>query len=84
MMVETAFAIEAVRSKPVCLSSQSELRKSKRGPLDETNSTCHTETYLRASSRIRTAEKLEVRDARTHYHVPLLISPFGYSTYRGS
>ncbi|CAN7243997.1 hydroxyisourate hydrolase [Aminobacter sp. LjRoot7] len=21
---------------------------------------------------------------RTHYHVPLLISPFGYSTYRGS
>ena len=26
----------------------------------------------------------EVRDARTHYHVPLLISPFGYSTYRGS
>jgi 5-hydroxyisourate hydrolase-like protein (transthyretin family) len=22
-------------------------------------------------------------DAR-HYHVPLLISPFGYSTYRGS
>jgi 5-hydroxyisourate hydrolase len=26
----------------------------------------------------------EVRDTRTHYHVPLLISPFGYSTYRGS
>jgi 5-hydroxyisourate hydrolase len=22
--------------------------------------------------------------ARTHYHVPLLLSPFGYSTYRGS
>ena len=21
---------------------------------------------------------------RTHYHVPLLVSPFGYSTYRGS
>jgi 5-hydroxyisourate hydrolase len=21
---------------------------------------------------------------RTHYHVPLLLSPFGYSTYRGS
>ncbi len=20
----------------------------------------------------------------THYHVPLLINPFGYSTYRGS
>jgi 5-hydroxyisourate hydrolase len=26
----------------------------------------------------------EVRDARAHYHVPLLLSPFGYSTYRGS
>ncbi|MDY8108017.1 hydroxyisourate hydrolase [Fulvimarina sp. 2208YS6-2-32] len=23
-------------------------------------------------------------DEPTHYHVPLLISPFGYSTYRGS
>ncbi len=23
-------------------------------------------------------------DANAHYHVPLLISPFGYSTYRGS
>jgi 5-hydroxyisourate hydrolase len=26
----------------------------------------------------------EVRDAGAHYHVPLLLSPFGYSTYRGS
>jgi len=26
----------------------------------------------------------EVREARAHYHVPLLLSPFGYSTYRGS
>ena len=25
-----------------------------------------------------------VRDAAAHYHVPLLLSPFGYSTYRGS
>ena len=25
-----------------------------------------------------------VRDAAAHYHVPLLVSPFGYSTYRGS
>lgn len=23
-------------------------------------------------------------DASAHYHVPLLLSPFGYSTYRGS
>jgi len=26
----------------------------------------------------------EVRDAKQHYHIPLLLSPFGYSTYRGS
>ena len=26
----------------------------------------------------------QVRDAAAHYHVPLLLSPFGYSTYRGS
>jgi 5-hydroxyisourate hydrolase len=25
-----------------------------------------------------------VADVAAHYHVPLLVSPFGYSTYRGS
>lgn len=25
-----------------------------------------------------------IADPRAHYHVPLLLSPFGYSTYRGS
>jgi 5-hydroxyisourate hydrolase len=25
-----------------------------------------------------------VENASAHYHVPLLLSPFGYSTYRGS
>ena len=25
-----------------------------------------------------------IDDADAHYHVPLLLSPFGYSTYRGS
>ena len=25
-----------------------------------------------------------VRDPDQHYHVPLLLSPYGYSTYRGS
>jgi len=25
-----------------------------------------------------------VSDEHSHYHVPLLVSPFGYSTYRGS
>lgn len=26
----------------------------------------------------------EVTDPSQHYHVPLLLSPYGYSTYRGS
>ncbi|HEX8852455.1 MAG TPA: hydroxyisourate hydrolase [Pyrinomonadaceae bacterium] len=26
----------------------------------------------------------QVRDASQHYHVPLLLNPYGYSTYRGS
>ena len=26
----------------------------------------------------------DVRNAGEHHHVPLLLSPFGYSTYRGS
>ena len=25
-----------------------------------------------------------IRDEESHYHVPLLVSPYGYSTYRGS
>ncbi len=25
-----------------------------------------------------------IRDAAQHYHVPLLLSPYGYTTYRGS
>ena len=28
--------------------------------------------------------EFEVADAQEHYHVPLLLSPCGYSTYRGS
>ncbi|XP_055604506.1 5-hydroxyisourate hydrolase [Uranotaenia lowii] len=26
----------------------------------------------------------EIKDASQHYHIPLLLNPFGYSTYRGS
>jgi len=26
----------------------------------------------------------QIDDAKAHYHVPLLLSPYGYSTYRGS
>ena len=28
--------------------------------------------------------EFEITDPAQHYHVPLLLSPFGYSTYRGS
>jgi 5-hydroxyisourate hydrolase len=28
--------------------------------------------------------EFQVTDAGEHYHIPLLLSPFGYSTYRGS
>jgi 5-hydroxyisourate hydrolase len=28
--------------------------------------------------------EFRVTDAAAHYHVPLLVSPYGYSTYRGS
>lgn len=49
--------------------------------------------YLRASGQAAAGEVLfldeipirfGVPDAGQHYHVPLLISPFAYSTYRGS
>ncbi len=26
----------------------------------------------------------QISDTKAHYHVPLLLSPYGYSTYRGS
>lgn len=26
----------------------------------------------------------QVSDAKAHYHVPVVVSPFGYSTYRGN
>ncbi|MBG1232633.1 hydroxyisourate hydrolase [Aestuariivirga litoralis] len=52
----------------------------------------HAGDYLR-SSGIELPEPLfldvipisfGISDASAHYHVPLLLSPFGYSTYRGS
>ena len=48
--------------------------------------------YLRSSGQAEGAilflDEIPIRfgvaDAEGHYHVPLLISPFAYSTYRGS
>ncbi|HEV8582081.1 MAG TPA: hydroxyisourate hydrolase [Thermoanaerobaculia bacterium] len=46
------------------------------------------ETYFRAEGiegfYPEASIVFHVRDANQHYHVPLLLSPFGYSTYRGS
>ncbi|MBI3298462.1 MAG: hydroxyisourate hydrolase [Elusimicrobia bacterium] len=50
--------------------------------------TFDTGTYFAASKTAgfypSVAVTFEVRKAGEHYHVPLLLSPFGYSTYRGS
>jgi 5-hydroxyisourate hydrolase len=48
--------------------------------------------YLRASGEAGAGplflDEIPIRfgiaDATAHYHVPLLLSPYGYSTYRGS
>jgi 5-hydroxyisourate hydrolase len=32
----------------------------------------------------RVPVRFGIADAAAHYHVPLLVSPFGYTTYRGS
>ena len=39
----------------------------------------HTETFFGKIPIV-----FEIARPEAHYHVPLLISPFGYSTYRGS
>lgn len=52
----------------------------------------HAGDYLRASGQggqdILFLDEIPIRfgvpDASQHYHVPLLIAPFSYSTYRGS
>ena len=47
-----------------------------------------TGAYYRAQGRAgfypRVDIIFEVVETTAHYHVPLLLSPFGYSTYRGS
>ena len=48
--------------------------------------------YLRATGQagegVLFLDQIPIRfgitDAALHYHVPLLLSPFGYATYRGS
>ena len=42
------------------------------------------DTSLRSTFFPEVSIQFNVADTRQHYHVPLLLSPFGYSTYRGS
>ena len=46
------------------------------------------EEYFRNSGRETFLSDIivqfNIREGREHYHVPLLLSPYGYTTYRGS
>jgi 5-hydroxyisourate hydrolase len=48
----------------------------------------HTGAYLAAHHQAGFFPVVEIQfhvaDGAQHYHVPLLLSPYGYSTYRGS
>jgi 5-hydroxyisourate hydrolase len=50
--------------------------------------TFETGPYFRAHGvepfHPRISVLVEITDPAQHYHVPLLISPFGYTTYRGT
>lgn len=50
--------------------------------------TFDTETYFRAHNvegfYPTVLVVFSILDTEQHYHVPLLLSPYGYSTYRGS
>lgn len=52
----------------------------------------HVASYFRNAGLVladppffdRIAIRFSIADAAAHYHVPLLVSPWSYSTYRGS
>jgi 5-hydroxyisourate hydrolase len=46
--------------------------------------TFDTGSYLEAGFYPEVSVTFVVAHGEEHYHVPLLLSPFGYSTYRGS
>ncbi len=46
--------------------------------------TFDTGSYLDGGFYPEVSVTFVVESAEDHYHVPLLLSPFGYSTYRGS
>jgi 5-hydroxyisourate hydrolase len=50
--------------------------------------TFETGSYFAARGNLpfhpRISVTIEITEPEQHYHVPLLISPYGYTTYRGS
>ncbi len=52
----------------------------------------HAGKYLMVKHKMREADLIfdnisicfQINDLKQHYHIPLLLSKFGYSTYRGS
>ena len=60
------------------------LRTLVKGPLRTGSYRLIFETRARSAFFPEVSIAFEVADAGAHYHVPLLLSPFGYSTYRGS
>lgn len=47
----------------------------------------YLERHGLATGPVKFLDEVPIRfgmDAQDHYHVPLLLSPYGYSTYRGS
>jgi 5-hydroxyisourate hydrolase len=56
-------------------------------PLGFYKMTFYTEGYFAAQNRPCFYPIVEIQfnlSDHSHYHIPLLLSPFGYSTYRGS
>ena len=58
---------------------------------ESTSSRFHAGAYLEAANRLPDPPFLDIVPIRfgiaspeEHYHVPLLLSPYGYSTYRGT
>ena len=46
--------------------------------------TFDTAVYMPDGLYPEVAITFNVRDTARHYHIPLLLSPYGYTTYRGS
>jgi 5-hydroxyisourate hydrolase len=48
----------------------------------------HVADYFKTSTQTPFLDEIPIAfgidDATAHYHIPLLLSPYGYSTYRGS